>query len=204
MLKLKNGFLQMSDSKVETRASQILTAMNGNVNFVNPKPSVAEMQLLVSAYSAALSVCTTGDRLRIAEKNQKRAALVDALHQWSYYVLLESNGDEAKAVSSGFEVAPDPAARPPLAKPKALVITNGVNSGELICKGKPVAGATGYLFEYTTLEGLTSNQWSSIPSTRTKQVIASLTRGTLYYCRIGALGVNNQLVYSDVTTRTAA
>lgn len=203
-LRLKNDFKSMNHAELERSAIAILGAMTSNANFTAPVPSVEDMSEVVSDYTVSLNECKNGDRVKIAEKNDRRLVLLENLEKWRLYVLLESNGDQAKALSSGFSLVPARSARPPLEKPQALVITPGKNQGEIVCQGKPVSGATNYQFEFGTLEEMTTNRWNQIPSTKTRQVISSLTRGVLYYCRIGAFGKNNQVIYSDVTSRMAA
>lgn len=202
-LKLQNGFARKSDPKLETEAFQIQEAMTGNSYFPDPKPTLPEVQAAVTAYSAALTVCTTGDRVKIAEKNECRSALVNILHQLSRYVLMVSNDNAAIALTSGFNISADPVRRE-LPKPDPLVLANEKNPGEISCAGKTVKGAKSYIFQYATLEAMTTGNWSNVPTTRVKTVLQSLNRGTLYYCRFGAIGGDNQLVYSDVVTRTAA
>jgi len=68
-LKLKNGFKQMADAELETRAYQIVTNMTGNPNFPAPVPTVVEMEQTVTAFFTALSNCSEADRLKIAIKN---------------------------------------------------------------------------------------------------------------------------------------
>lgn len=203
-LKLRNGFPRMSDARLLTRSMQIKTSMDGNANFPNAVPTIADMATCIENFSNAVTDCKSGDRVKIAAKNEIRQTLIRYLHQWSHYVLFESNGNQAKAATSGFDIAPARSPRPPLAKPKALVVSNGINTGELACKGKRVAGAVSYLFEYATLEEMTANSWNRLTSSKAQLVIPSLNRGTLYYLRIGAVGSRGQLVYSDVTSRTAA
>jgi hypothetical protein len=98
------------------------------------------MEQIVTAFFTALSNCSEADRLKIAIKNQKRDALIEALHQWAFYVLLMAKGDVAIALSSGYNIGKAPSPSPPLVKPEAPVIESGINPGELISKGKPVAG----------------------------------------------------------------
>ena len=203
-LKLRNGFSSMSDADFERSMFGIINAIAQNVHFPNPQPEVTAMELSASEFSVALNACKTGDRANIALKNAKRNVLEEHIAQWRLYVLLESNDDRVKASTSGFDVVPERTPRPPLTKPAALIIRNGINRGELVFKAIRVPNAISYVFEYTTLEGLTSDQWKSIPSSKTTQVSPALTRGTLYYCRVGAIGANNQLVYSDVISHTAA
>lgn len=160
------------------------------------------MTMYLTDYVKALTDCKSGDRIKSAEKNEERLRLVHNLHRWSHYVLWMSDGVESIALSSNFSLAYVSESRVILEKPDALVITSGVNQGDLVCTGKRVAGAVSYFFEYSTDEN--SDGWDRIPSTRVKYVIRSLQRGVLYYCRIGAVGGYNQVVYSDVTCRTAA
>ena len=203
-LKLKNNFNKLSDALLETRAKQIWSAMSLNASFPTPIPTVEQMEDIIGTYSNSLITCKSDDRFLIAEKNQRRAVVVENLHLWSYYVLQQSNGDIAKATTSGFSIAQERTPRPPLQKPASLEITPGINPGELFCKGKRVVGATSYLFEFTDHDGMIANSWQNVPATKTKQVISNLTPGVKYFCRMVALGTNNQLVYSDVTSRVAA
>ena len=194
----------MSDATLETSALDIVSAMKLNTNFSNPSPEWAEMEDLANFFSLALRNCKTGDRTKIAEKNEKRKALLEGIAKWRMYVLLESNNSRAIASTSGFTVAPDRSPRLPLTKPLPPVLSDGLNSGELVIKGKPVVNATGYVFHVANLEGMTSDQWQSIQSSKTKQLIRNLTRGVLYYCRMGAVGSNDQLVFSDIIGHTPA
>lgn len=203
-LKLRNQFSAMSDPDFERSMFGIINSIAENVHFPNPLPEVTFMENLATEFSLALNQCKTGDRANIALKNAKRKVLEEHIAQWRMYVLLTSNEDRTKASTSGFDLVPERAPRPPLTKPEALKVSNGINRGELVFKAVRVQNAIGYVFEYTTLEGLTSDQWKSIPSSKTTQVSPALTRGTLYYCRVGAIGANNQLVYSDVISHTAA
>jgi hypothetical protein len=204
-VKLKIGFIKKhSDPNFLAEANHIAGSMHENENFPNPVPSVEEMGVMLSAFTEAFVISKKGERSKIVERKEKRKVLEEALLKWSRYVTHESNDDLAKAMTSGFQVVTKNGPRPPLGKPIALTIGPGINNGEIICKGKPVPGAASYVFEFATLEGMTTNVWNRILSTKTTVQINNLTRGTLYYCRIGAVGTNGQMVFSDVTSRTAA
>ena len=203
-LKLKNGFNRMRDSVLSTRASQILAGMDGNPNFPNPTPTYADMYELAASFNAALRNCGEGDKVKIAIKNQWRVRLISALHTWSFSVLLASNNNEAIALSSGFEIAKVPSPAPPLEKPMPPELRSGINSGELICKGKRVNGAVSYLHQYTTEAGLQNDEWKTLPCSRATTVLQNLTPGVRYYCRLAVVGRREQLVYSDVVSRFAA
>lgn len=203
MLKLKNGFNEMADDVLQTRAYQIVTAMTGNVNFPAPAPSVDDMNGIVAAFFEALSNCTEADRVKIAIKNQKRKAVIAALHTWSLYVLLVSGDDATIAMTSGFQVAKIPSPAPPLLKPAAPVLESGINTGELLSKNKAVAGAVSYLHQYGIESEMTQQLWKSVPSSKSNCLITDLVPGTKYYCRLAVVGRKDQLVYSDIVSRIA-
>jgi hypothetical protein len=43
--------------------------------------------------------------------------------------------------------------------------------------------------------------WVSNLSTSAKTTLTNLQPGTVYYCRVAAVGSNNQLLYSDALSR---
>lgn len=116
-LVIKKVYNRVSDAQIQSDAMRILSAMTGNIYFPNPAPSVAEMELLITDFKAALANCQTGDRTKIAIKNELRKLLAQNLHKWSIYVLYQSDNDRSKAITSGFTIAPPKSRRPPLTKP---------------------------------------------------------------------------------------
>ncbi len=203
-LRLVNGFNQESDAGLSTRASQIVIAMTDNPNFTTPTPSVADVSEILGAYNTALGNCTEGDRQKIALKNQMRETLIEVLHVWGLYVVLNCGNDIAVALTSGFKVAKAPSPAPPLGKPSVPVIDFGINRGDMISKGKREAQALVYLHQYATEAEMQAGKWQTEHSSKSTAVISGLVPGTNYYYRIGIVGRKNQIVYSDVTSRIAA
>ena len=74
-LVIKKVYNRVSDAQIQSDAMRILSAMTGNIHFPNPAPSVAEMELLITDFKAALANCQTGDRTKIAIKNELRKLL---------------------------------------------------------------------------------------------------------------------------------
>ena len=116
----------MSDALLETRSYQIVSSMKDNTNFTAPVPTVAQVEQMASDFFDALSLCADGSRLNIAIKNQKREVLINALHQWSRYVLFTSNDDVSVALTSGFQIAKASGPTPPLTKPETPSLQNGI------------------------------------------------------------------------------
>jgi hypothetical protein len=80
---------------------------------------------------------------------------------------------------------------------------SSLNVIDPLCLDYMVRGAKSYLHEYTTDDTLQPQNWQSSISTGSKLVVGNLQPGTRYYCRVGAVGGNDQLVYSDLVSRIA-
>lgn len=201
---ITNGFSQMTDNNLDIRAKQIYAAIDGNLNFPNPVPTVAEMQAAIDAFNAAVIDCRTGDRVKIGFKNQLKQDLVSKLHLWADFVLFKSANNSAVAASSGFTLGKIPQPSPPLTKPVNLRVENAINPGQLKYQINSVPFATSYLHEYATDEMLTQDNWQSVASSRTTCIIADLQPGVNYHCRVAAIGTKGQLLYSDMVSRIVA
>lgn len=199
ILAITNGFDKSSDAELETRAYQIHTGVSENPDyFPTPKPSVADMGDIISDFWQALNACKDGDRFKIAVKNQKRQALVDALHLWAAYVLSQAAGDPVVALASNFTLRKVPSPRPPITKPENFSIVAGANPLELDGSVKRQAGVISHIFQYAKDEMMALNTWQGVPSTSTKCTISGLESGVIYNCRVLAIGARNQVMYSDV------
>ena len=160
----------------------------------------AALQAAADAYTAALVKAGTGNRADVADKNAKREVLVNLLRSLCRYVNLIADGDAAMLLTSGFDVSKDP--QPVvITKPEIVRLEHGVASGQLVMSVKAVKGAYSYLHEYTTDVTLAPGSWVSTMSTSAKTTLSNLQPGTVYYCRVGAVGTNNQLLYSDTASR---
>lgn len=204
LLRLTNGFDKMSDANLVVRSQNIIAAMTGNANFPTPDPTLAVMQTALNAYSDALDAAKTGDKTDIAIKNQKKADLVDQIHLLGAYVLYTSKQDSAIAISSGFTVAKDPSPAPDITKPENFQVDNGLNSGELQVSCNAVPGARSYMYQYTSDAAVTdATQWETETGTVRKNLFYGLNSGTRYWCRVAAVGINGQVVYSEPVARIA-
>jgi hypothetical protein len=196
MAKIKNGFAYMGDSILETRAQSIVIAMTGNVNFTTPIPTMGDVESAVEAYSEALLGAQTRDKTKVAQKRVAKTNLVNILKILGNYVTLTAMGDEAKLVSSGFELASPGVPRPPITAPQNLQVESGINSGSIKVSIDAVANARSYLFEYTEEPITETSVWTSVATTSRAHTFANLTIGQKYWFRVGACGVRGQLVYS--------
>ena len=197
-LSINNGFDHMSDPNLQTRSYQIVTGMTDNPHFATPTPTVEEMNANMEEFFNALNDCKDGDRLKIAIKNQKREVVINSLHLWSAYVLSQSAGDVAIAMTSNFTIRKTTTRKPPIGKPENFSVVAGANPLDLQCRVNKVDGAHSYNFMYATEEMMASNNWQIVSSTQIKCIIPGLVSGTIYNCRVAAIGPRNQIMYSDI------
>jgi hypothetical protein len=200
MTKTISTFSKYTDGGFESKTHTIISSITGNAYFPTPVPAIATVQVAADTYSAALIKASTGNRSDIAFKNEKREELTGLLRSLSTYVNLTANGDRTMLLSSGFDVTKE---REPvvIAKPENLKVENGNSSGELAVSVAAVKGAYAYLHEYTTDVTMAPGNWVSTPGTTSKGLFSNLNPGTKYYCRVGAVGSNGQLLYSDAVAR---
>jgi hypothetical protein len=190
------NFSKYTDAGLETKAGYILQLMTGNPSFTDPIPTLAELGLVLNSYSKALVEAAGLDRVKVAEKNKLRFKLEQMLSQLGTYVNYAASGDEAIITSSGFSVnkAPEPRI---ITNPGIPVITNGINSGQLVSSVKAVKGASVYLHEIAP-DPLTDNSvWKSTPSSRSRFTFTDLQPGKKYWVRVAAIGSKDQIAYSN-------
>ena len=203
VLRITNGFTEMTDATLLLRANSIVASMTGNPAFTTPTPTLAAMSAAITAFQEAVQAAEGGDRQLIAVRNQVRSVLVNDLHMLGNYVLFLSAGDDVKATSSGFHIARTAAPLPPLMPPQGLVLKNGINQGELKLGCRRMKGAYAYQFEITPVPVTESSQWQTTLDTVSKHLFSGLESGREYACRVAAIGTKEQKVYSGIATRMA-
>lgn len=204
LIKPLNGLDRMSDAKLSQKTSFVITQMSGRPEFATPKPTLAELTTALNDFNDAVNAALTRDTNKVNEKNAKKAVLVDLMHLEIYYVLFAAQGDIDVAKLSGFlfgKLSPSPA--PPLVPPTDLKVENGNQQGTMKSSVKKVKGAAAYLHQYTTDPTLKEGSWVSEYCTKSKCTITGLTPGVTYYWRVGVIGPNDQILFSDVMSRMA-
>lgn len=197
MKKVINGFEKYSDANLELMANTIYNALIGNPRFPAPDPAMPAFREGIDNYGEALLLAQVGDRTLIAIKNEERGKLIDQLHRLGAYVMFASKGDDVALQSSGFPLSKVRQPKPPLQKPVGFQLAAGINPGELLALVDRVANARSYQFEYAAEPMLPNALWQLRTSTSRKTLLSGLESGKRYRCRVGAVGVGNQLAYSD-------
>ncbi|KAA9038539.1 hypothetical protein FW778_13345 [Ginsengibacter hankyongi] len=197
-LSINNGFDNYSDVMLQKKSSDILAGVTNNSYFPAPNPPVVDMGTLIADFRTAITDCKDGDRLKIAIKKQKREAVITALQLWAPYVMAQAAGDEVIAKSSNFDIRKTASPKPPIENPENFSVVAGANPLELFARTNRVLGAIGYNFQYATDEMMALDNWQVITTTTTKCTIPNLVSGTVYNCRVAAIGPRNQIMYSVI------
>ncbi len=186
---LSNSFELLSDYSLEYKAAAIINAMKGNPNFPRPTPALKDISFLLSEYKQAKDAL---------DKSLKREELIRQLHNLAGYVSYFSNGDKHKLMSSGFDIIIERRMPVEIGKPENLQITGGNNPGELQLSTSRVVGAIFYNFQFTSDPIKPNSLWVSHIDTTNKFTLKHLEKGKKYWCRVGAVGMDDRMVFSDV------
>lgn len=200
--KINKGFSVLSDAAFDLKAQTIIAAITGNPNFPPPIPELTAAAAAATAFSNALITAKNGSKADAAVKNEKRVESEECFFTLADYVSLIAKGNIAILVSSGFDLAKDAQPSPPLVKPEIIKVTDGVNSGELQVTISRVPGAKLYTYQYTK-DPLTNNsEWTTITiSSLSRMTFQNLESTKKYWCRVIAMGINEQMAYSDPVAR---
>jgi hypothetical protein len=196
-----NGFDRMTVSNFLMKANFIIGEMTANaVYFPSPNPSLTNLQTAVDALTAANLVAEHGDRVSIAIRIEKKNELIGMLRKLGIYVNLMADTNRAIAFMSGFDVAKEASPAPPITFVEAPVLSSGLNPGELAARVTRVPGGRAYQFLISKNSALPLAQWAINSATKASFYFKALETATRYYVRVAAVGVNQQLVYSDVSS----
>ncbi|HEY8688768.1 MAG TPA: fibronectin type III domain-containing protein [Chitinophagaceae bacterium] len=80
-------------------------------------------------------------------------------------------------------------------------LQDGENSGELIYSFDRVPGAKSYIYQCTPEPLSDNSNWQSQTGTVKKVSFTDLDVSKRYWCRVVAIGINGQGVYSDPVSR---
>ena len=194
------SFKRLSDANILTFGQNVTASMAAAVaTFPTPVPSLADINAELVKYAELLQTSASRDKVQVQLKNISKFSLTRMLSQLADYVNTTTT-DSAALASSGFVLnkMPQPIT---ITHPENPMLTDGDGSGKLTFKFKAVKGASSYLFQYTSDATLQENSWVSFPATTTYFTFTGLTKGTTYYCRVMAVGANQQVKSSIVLNR---
>jgi len=199
--KTLTNYSKLSDANLNQKAIDVKNSLTDNPNFTPAPLSLANFITLQEDFETALGMVTSRDRVKIALKNQSRLLLVQAMYQLALEVNAQGNGDRAKLLSSGFDLAYAGENNPLITPPTDFKISEGLNNGELKFSCKKVLSAISYVYEHTDEMPTEETKWIALSASTRELTIKGLRSGTRIYGRIKAIGTKGQEASSEILSR---
>jgi hypothetical protein len=201
LTKIIFNFDRLSDIELSAKVQEVTTCMTDNENFPAPVAALDNTKTVKTDFDAALVAAKSGDRTKIAIKNEKRTELIDQVHQLARYTEMIANGNRSILMGAGFDVTKERSTSVGLGQPETVRLSDGENSGELLASCGGVQGAKSYVFQHTLDPLSPSSVWVSEVSTKSEHLFKGLTAGQKYWSRIIAIGSNDQQTVSNPVAR---
>jgi hypothetical protein len=192
-LRLRNGFDRMPDADLQAATGQIIDDLTENFTTA---PGLPALVTAYDAYTAALSKAMGGSTIEKAIKNQKKEELAFQHHQMIAYVVLTSAGDRTMAAKSGYPLVRE-ASPTELTAATNQQVKNGPNPGELQYSFTKVEAAKSYIYQCTPEPLTEASNWDSFYGNKRGYLFTGLIPGKQYWVRVGALGIDGKLIFSE-------
>jgi hypothetical protein len=200
---IKRDYRRMTKMDRAGKAKMILSAMTGNMHFLNAIPSLSEFNAAIVKLEDAISAAQYGDRIKLMLLNTAGDELTAQMDQLADYVTLIANGDRAIMATSGLTINPEHNTNSELGTVENFKVEQGKNSGEAIANVDAVTDAKFYLFLIN--EGVATADmpgWEQAGGkTRRSVIIKDLKPTTLYSFYVKVYGTNDQETQSQIITR---
>lgn len=200
-LRIIKNFGRMTDITLVARVRFIVSQMTNNSNFLSPTPSLESITLLNDRFEKAAFDAEDGGSYDRLLRDDLKAQLVTAMCNLGDWVLYISKNNRLVAESSGFKLVGSRSPRPPVDKAQGLRLLDGQNKGELLLLFKKVQSAMNYIYQITADADPANAQWQNHYGTLRKYLFQGLESGKKYWVRVVAIGIKNQVVYSDAVCR---
>lgn len=191
------GVRKLTASQLVAKALFVETKMAGNLNFPTPTPTIASITAARGDLEAAIVAAMDGGKTAHLDKRMKEAALILLLTELAGYVTSVSGGDEAKIISSGFDVRKVPEPIGPLEAPGNLRADLTEFPGQASLRWDPVYGGYSYIV-YRKPDGADESEWTAIATVpRASYLDEGLSSGKVYWFKVIAIGAAGPSPASD-------
>jgi len=205
MNKVKAGLRGLNPSAKALRAAIVYTHMNGNPNFPNPSPSMAEFHAAYIELKEANLAALDRGRMALARRDRAVERIDMCLTRLAAYVNGESLGDTLKLTSSGFEMAKRGSPINTLQSPASLTVRPTAYPGQVKLRWQRVPGAIMYVVERSTSAYDQPEQWERVDETsRPQYTLQNMEPHAPLRFRVRALGTKVKGPYSAIAHGVAA
>jgi hypothetical protein len=205
MNKVKAGLRGLNPEDKAQRAAIVYTHMNGNPDFPNPSPSMAEFHAAYIELKEANLAAMDRGRMALARRNRAVDVMDQYLTRLAGYVNSECLGDTLKLMMSGFELVKGASPINALDHPKELIARPTNYPGEVKLRWKRVPGAIMYAVERSPFVFGQPEQWERVDETSRPQcTLKDMEPHVQYQFRVRALGTKVKGPYSAIAFGKAA
>lgn len=163
-IKPLDGFANVSDADVITRATAVQTALTGNANFPSPPVDLSVLKTNIDTFVTLVAQAADGSKKVIADKNKQRATVVEMIRMLARFVEGASKGDMSTFQTSGFQPASSTKTKPQPLSEKIRKIAKGPNSGQVKIWVHPLKDALSYVVRYgPSVNGAVPTAWTEQP-----------------------------------------
>lgn len=166
--------------------------MNGNLNFPNPSPELVVLQVANAELKKTAKAQRVGDKLSSTKVSDARYEVETILKALAGYVEYTSRTDEAKALSSGFELK-----KTNIGKSGREFAAKQGETGTVELTTPHVKNSC-YIWEYGTDPRPDAETWKQgAITTVSKATIKGLTPGIHYWFRVATVTGTRQSPFSE-------
>lgn len=189
---VKVGLYGLSVADVIIRTKIISAAMNGNVNYPSPNPSLMDYDTAINSLEHAQGLVEAdGGKNNTTLRNVALKSVKEMSLQLATYVNNLGNGDEAVLLSSGFPLRDLPSPIGKLPPPEGCKVTTmRQNAGEVKFYHKGRKKRKAYIYQVRKyMEGMGAEVgWEPVvTSTERSHVFSGLESGARYQFRVAVL-----------------
>lgn len=201
----KSGFVRMRDGKLFTLANAVYPGMNNNSFFVDPSPSLEELDLVRSNFMKHLARARASNSpYDAAVKNEARRELKRVLRGMAHFVNQTANGSLIVLLSSGFEIT---RYRTRIASPERirnLRVKDGRKAGQMVFTFQSQPSIRLYEYRYSTdMDESGEIVWNDevhITTSSRNNLIAPVVPGQVYFLSARAINTRGIGDWSEPIT----
>jgi hypothetical protein len=205
MAQIKIDFARKTPEQLIAIFTEIINAMTGNASYPTPNPALATLIAARDSLQAHINDVKAKENAwhaAIVGRDSQADNAIAAFTLLSAYIQNASGGDEAKILSSGYQVRAAAGAPQPVGAPGNVRATNGDNTGEIDLMWDPEKNAGSYAVDCR--EHTDPPNWQPAKTVKQSRVtIPGLTPGKEYAFRVRAIGPLGEGPWSDEAVKRA-
>jgi hypothetical protein len=203
MAQIKLNLFGLTIAEIIQLGKNVHTALTGNANVPTPNPTEAALQTLNTNAETANDAYEAGKDTLAALKAARDAAvtaLMNGLRTEAHTVEVQTGGDPAKIITTGFSIR---SSGSPIGTPTKVLDLNVTSSdmdGTLKASWKKVRGASSYEIQSSPDPIATWTPKTTV--TKTRAQVNSFTSGDRIWLRVRAVGPGGEGPWSDPAVKT--